>query len=207
MAEKEIETVSKGKTWWWLLLGVAVIMIAILLFFRFHRQTGTVPTLIVETPQKLSASQREEFSLDVTITDLGDALYPAVSMGIAFDPSRLEFLGLDEGNVFVLSSETKVGGQLPNWNCNVQASNDRGQINIMYLDITGGKHAFSKDLLEGEEGVLLRLRFRLRGTVSPGNVLDLSIEDAVFAATDETRSLAITNHTLVAKNGRLVIGE
>ncbi len=207
MAEEEYKTVSKRKKWPWFLFGAVVLLVATGLFFLFPEETPGVPVLTIETPQKLSASQKEEFTLDVGISDLGEALYPAMSMCIGFDPSRLEFLGLKEGNVLILNSESKTGQQLPTWSCNVQASNDLGQINIMYLDMTGGKYAFSKELLEGEEHVLLRLCFRLRGSVRSGDVLDLSIEDAVFAATDEFQSLAMTNDTLVTKNGRLVIGE
>ena len=165
------------------------------------------PTLIVETPQKLSLSQTEEFTLDVTISQLGDTRYPAASMRIAFDSSKLEFLGLEEGNVFILSDENQNGRQLPEWSCNIQNSNDTGFINIMYLDMTGGRNVFTKDLLSDKDNVILRLKFRLRGSVRAGDVLDLIVEDAVFAASDEAQSLAMTTSTLKVKNGRLVIGE
>ena len=165
------------------------------------------PTLIVETPQKLSLSQTKEFTLDVTISQLGDTRYPAASMRIAFDSSKLEFLGLEEGNVFILSDENQTGRQLPEWSCNIQNSNDTGFINIMYLDMTGGRNAFTKDLLSDKDNVILRLKFRLRGSVRAGDVLDLIVEDAVFAASDEAQSLAMTTSTLKVKNGRLVIGE
>ena len=89
----------------------------------------------------------------------------------------------------------------------MQNSNDTGRINIMYLDMTGGKNAFSKELLADDYNVVLRLKFRLRGSVRPGDVLDLIVEDAVFAASDEAQSLAMTTDTLKVKNGRLVMGE
>ena len=89
----------------------------------------------------------------------------------------------------------------------MQNSNDAGSINIMYLDMTGGKNAFTKELLADDYNVVLRLKFRLRGSARPGDVLDLIVEDAVFAASDETQSLAMTTDTLKVKNGRLVIGE
>ena len=89
----------------------------------------------------------------------------------------------------------------------MQNSNDTGRINIMYLDMTGGKNAFSKELLAEDYNVVLRLKFRLRGSVRAGDVLDLIVEDAVFAASDETKSLAMTTDTLKTRNGRLVIGE
>ena len=196
------------KRWPWI-IGICVVIVAVvLLLVRCDGDSiSGVPTLIVETPQKLSASQTKEFTLDVTVSALGDARYPAMSMSITFDSSRLEFLGVEEGNIFILSDENSSGQKLPDWSCNVQNSNDTGRINIMYLDMTGGKNAFSKELLAEDYNVVLRLKFRLRGSVRPGDVLDLILEDAVFAASDETQSLAMTTDTLKVKNGRLVIGE
>jgi hypothetical protein len=143
--------------------------------------------------------------LDVTLSALGDARYPAMSMSLSFDASRLEFLGVEEGNVFIRDDANS--RKLPDWSCNVQNSNDTGLINIMYLDMTGGRNAFTKELLDEACNVLLRLKFRLRGSVRAGDVLDLIVEDAVFAASDEAQSLAMTTDTLKVKNGKLVIGE
>ena len=199
---------KKRKKWPWILaVCLALIAAAALYYFYFYQGNSGTPTFIVETPQKLSVSQTEDFTLDVTVSDLGDTRYPAMSMSISFDSSRLEFLGVEEGNIFILSDENSTGQQLPNWSCNVQNSNDTGLINIMYLDMTGGRNAFTKDLLEDDYNVVLRLKFRLRGSVRPGDVLDLIVEDAVFAASDETQSLAMIRDTLKVKNGRLVIGE
>ena len=199
---------KKRKKWPWILvICLLLIATATLYYFYFYQGDSGTPTLVVETPQKLSVSQTEDFTLDVTVSDLGDARYPAMSMSIAFDSSRLEFLGVEEGNIFILSDENSTGQQLPDWSCNVQSSNDTGLINIMYLDMTGGRNAFTKDLLADDYNVVLRLKFRLRGSVRPGDVLDLIVEDAVFAASDETQSLAMNRDTLKIKNGRLVIGE
>ena len=198
-------TKAKKKLPW--MAGICLALIAAAAcWFYFGQGASGKPTLIVETPQKLSASQREEFALDVTVSDLGEVRYPAMSMSISFDPSRLEFMGVEEGNVFILSDESSSGQQLPNWNCNVKNSNDTGMINIMYLDMTGGRNAFSRELLAEEYNVVLRLSFRLRGSARSGDVLDLIVEDAVFAASDENQSLAMTTDTLKVKNGRLVIG-
>ena len=196
------------KRWPWLAGGCVLIAAIVLLLVRCGGEPAVgEPTLTVETPQKLSVSQKDEFTLDVTISSLGDARYPAMSMSIAFDASRLEFLGVEEGNIFILSDENSTGQQLPDWSYNVGSSNDTGLINIMYLDMTGGRNAFTKELLADDYNVVLRLKFRLRGSVRPGDVLDLIVEDAVFAASDETQSLAMTRDTLKVKNGRLVIGE
>jgi len=196
------------KRWPWIVSACILIAIVVLLLVRYGSDpVSGEPTLIVETPQKLSASQTQGFTLDVTVSALGEAHYPAMSMSVSFDSSRLEFLGVEEGNIFILSDENSTGQQLPDWSCNVQNSNDTGRINIMYLDMTGGKNAFSKELLAEDYNVVLRLKFRLRGSVRPGDVIDLIVEDAVFAASDETQSLAMTTDTLKVKNGRLVIGE
>ena len=203
MMEKIKEFARKRCAW---IVGFSVLVATVLLLTQCNGSRGT-PTLIVETPQKLSVSQTKEFALDVTISELGEVRYPAMSMSVSFDSSRLEFLGVEEGNVFILSDENSSGQQLPDWSCNVQNSNDTGLINIMYLDMTGGRNAFSKDLLADDYNVVLRLKFRLRGSVRSGDVLDLIVEDAVFAASDETQSLAMTRDTLKVKNGRLVIGE
>ena len=167
------------------------------------------PTLTVESPQKIHLSETEEFTLDVSISSLGDALYPAASMSIKFDPAHLEFLGVKEGNVFVYDSALSgsLVGKLPQWSCNIEQSNKSGIINIMYLDLSGGREAFSKELLAEDDNVVLRLSFRLRGSARAGDVYELSVQDAVFAASDEAESLAVTRNTLKTKNSRIVIGE
>ena len=196
------------KRWLWIVSICAMITIAaLLLVLCGNDPAAKAPVLMVETPQKLSLANTEEFTLDVTISDLGDARYPAMSMRIPFDASRLEFLGVEEGNIFILSDENSTGQKLPDWSCNVENCNETGLINVMYLDMTGGKNAFTKALLAEDYNVVIRLKFRLRGSVRAGDVLDLIVEDAVFAASNETQSLAMTTDTLKVKNGRLVIGE
>ena len=190
-----------------LLIGAILILLLILLLVlaRCSGIGSKTPILTVETPQKLSVSQTDTFTLDVTVSELGDALYPAMSMSLRFDPSCLEFLGIKEGNVFV--TDSKVGRKLPQWSCNPEQCNKTGLINIMYLDLTGGKEAFTQSLLAEEDNVVLRLSFRLRGSARAGDVFDLAVEDAVFAASDESRSLAMTQGTLKVKNGKIVVGD
>lgn len=196
------------------IIGGVVFVLELLLFgfLLFHKKADDnmeLPTLIVETPQKLSISETENFVLDVSISSFGDALYPAASMSISFDSSRLEFLGVEEGNVFIRNEESNgvVQQILPVWSYNTAVCNESGKINLMYLDLTGGKNAFCKEMLAEENNVVLRLRFRLRGSVRAGDVCDLIIEDAVFAASEESQSLAVTMDTLKVKNGKIVIGD
>ena len=195
------------KRWPWMLVFTALIVTLIFLLMQCDGQQSGMPTLTVETPQKLPIDETTEFTLDVTISSLEDALYPAMSVSIAFDASRLDFLGVEEGNVFVFDTENSTGQQLPQWSYDVVSSNASGKINIMYLDLTGGKHAFSKDLLAEDDNVVLRLRFRLKGSVRAGDMINLIVEDAVFAASNEEESLAMTRDTLRVRNGQIVIGE
>ena len=193
------------------LIIVIVVAVSVLAFGALALLSGGkggvlgAPTLTVETPQKCSAW--EEITLNVTIDHMGEALYPAASISIRFDPACLEFLGVEEGNVFILDGENTSGRQLPQWSCNTAACNESGLINIMYLDMTGGRYAFSRELLAEEDNVVLRLTFRVRGSVRTGDVLDLIVEDAVFAASEEKDSLAMTRNTLRVRNSRIVIGE
>ena len=190
-----------------MLMGGILILLLILsmILARCSGIGGNPPVLTVETPQKLSASQTDTFTLDVTVSELGDTLYPAMSMSLRFDPSCLEFLGVEEGNVFV--TDLQVGRALPQWSCSPDQCNKTGKINIMYLDLTGGKAAFTQELLSGEEDVVLRLAFRLRGSARSGDVYDLILEDAVFAASDESQSLSMIQGTMKTKNGKIVVGD
>ena len=189
-------------------IGVLVIALLITVFLLVGKDKLMVtPVLTIETPQKISVSETDEFTLDVTISSLGEVIYPAASMSISFDSSRLEFIGVEEGNVFIRSDENEVQQTLPEWSVNPDQCNKTGKINIMYLDITGGKNAFSKELLAEDDNVVLRLKFRLRGSMRSGDVCDLIFEDAVFASSDETKSLAMTTGTLKVKNGKIVAGE
>ena len=185
--------------------GILILLLTLSLILARCSGSSPLPTLTVETPQKLSASLTDTFTLDVTISELGETLYPAMSMSLRFDPSCLEFLGIEEGNVFVTDSH--VGRKLPQWSCNPEQCNKTGLINIMYLDLTGGKEAFTQSLLAEEYNVVLRLSFRLRGSARAGDVFDLIVEDAVFAASDESQSLAMNQGTLKVKNGKIVVGD
>lgn len=208
MSKRPMNPKTKKKLFIGIGTGVLLLLLILfLLFMHLDKITGGTPTLTIETPQKISKSEAEEFTLDVTISSFGEAIYPAASMSISFDSSRLEFIGVEEGNVFIRNDEGDVPQKLPNWSCNPEQCNKSGKINIMYLDTTGGKNAFSKELLAEEDNVVLRLKFRLRGSVRSGDICDLIFDDAVFAASDETQSLAMTTDTLNVRDGKIVIGE
>lgn len=195
-----------------IIIGVAIALCCIR-HFNANRTEETVvsgsPTLIVETPPKISISENDVFTIELLITELGKAYYPAASFSIGFDASRMEFMGVQEGNVFVRNdaSDTEMRQKLPEWSCNTQQSNKSGIINIMYLDMTGGKNAFCQELLDEEDNVVLRLAFRLRGSARSGDIYSLVVKDAIFAASDETQSLSVMQDTLKIKEGKIVVGD
>lgn len=203
-----------------LLLIVIGVLVAVLPIEKVHQEIGAVseveqvieedipPTLIVET-QKVSLSEETPFSIKVLITSLGEAYYPAASMSISFDASRLEFLGVKEGNVFIRNeaADSNIKQQLPKWSYNVAQCNKSGVINIMYLDTTGGKNSFCQELLSEENNILLKLEFCLRGSARKDDIYDLIVEDAVFAASDEALSLSVVQDTLQIRDGKIVVGE
>lgn len=202
----------------WILVGIAIVIVISVVVLCIHiggwmwggkNVNLGKPILIVETPQKISISEKDAFVLDVLITELGEAWYPAASFSIGFDASHLEFMGVQEGNVFVRNDTLEMGirQKLPDWSCNTEQCNESGIINIMYLDMTGGKNAFGSEMLTEDDNVVLRLSFRLRGSAKVGDIYDLIVEDAVFAASDETQSLSVIQGTLKTKDGRIIIGE
>lgn len=200
---------SKKKTIIIVLLVLLALAVLALFLFRDGGALSLAPAVTIETPNKMSQSDRDEFTLDVTLSDLRDGLYPAASFSINFDSNKLEFLELEEGNVLV-PCEKKANGavtELPGWGVNVGRSNEIGQINVMYIDLSGGRRAFSKDLLPDGDRVLFRLKFKLRGSVQSGDIIEISFADAVFAASDEKDSLASTKNTLKTRSGRVVIGD
>ena len=208
MSKRPMNPKTKKKLFIGIGIGVLLLLLILfLLFMNWDKIVSGTPTLTIETPQKINLSETEEFTLDVTVSTLGEAIYPAASMSIAFDSSHLEFINVEEGNVFIRNDEGDISKKLPNWSCNPEQCNKSGKINIMYLDTTGGKNAFSKVFLAEGDNVVLRLKFRLRGSVREGDVYDLVFEDAVFAASDETESLAMTRDTLKVRNSKIVIGE
>lgn len=207
MRERKVNVKTKKKLFISIGIGIGLLLIVVLLFVNRDKIANRYPTLTIETPQKIRMSETDEFTLDMSISAFGEAIYPAASMSISFDSSRLEFVGVEEGNVFVHNKGNDVAQKLPEWSCNPEQCNKMGKINIMYLDTTGGKNAFSKEVLAEEDNVVLRLKFRLRGSVREGDVCDLIFEDAVFAASDENQSLAMTKNTLKVRNGKIVIGE
>ena len=200
------EAQSKRKKRLWPVIGiVSAILVAVILWLCLSRGglVSPSPTLKIESPQKRAFGDSAPFTVDVTLSALGEALYPAASLSVDFDRSRLEFLGVEEGNLPVTDGAS--GEMLPAWSVDPEQCNKSGIIRIMYLDMTGGKYAFSEKLVDGTDNVVLRLSFRLRGSARRGDVYELNVADAVFAANEEAESLASIRGTLKTVNGRIAV--
>lgn len=202
--DKEIQ--PKRKKWLWPVIGIAAAIVSILLWLCLSRNSPLAPspTLKLESPQKRTFGDSAPFTVDVTLSGLGEALYPAASLSVDFDRSRLEFLGIEEGNLLVSDGDSS-GGKLPEWSVDPEQCNKTGIIRIMYLDMTGGRYAFSEKLADRAGNVVLRLSFRLRGSARRGDVYELNVADAVFAANEEAESLSSAQGTLRTVNGRIAV--
>lgn len=190
-----------------LILAIIAIIVILLGNKKPNVPSGGDPVLIKENAvlkiADTTAEGREtEVICDVTLSGLEDELYPAASFVIDFDKTKLEFISVDEGNILIPSD---TGEELPKWSFNVDKANEEGQIKTMYLDITGGMKAFSDEYIP-ENGILFRLRFRVRGGAEIGEEIPLVFSDAVFAANDESKSLSMTSGTLKANGGFIKIG-
>ncbi|MBQ9862579.1 MAG: hypothetical protein IJM28_01585, partial [Lachnospiraceae bacterium] len=178
-------------------LAVLAVAIIIIIFTNRNSQTAKVgkfftgPAVFIEIPDKMDKKDRSEFELGFFVTKLGKDIYPAASFSISFDPSKLEFLGLEEGNVLILDSDSPTGENLPEWNVDVETSNKTGLINVMYLDISGKDKGFSQDKLYDDDNSLFYLKFKLRGSVREKEMYELSFKDAVFACEDDSKSLSM----------------
>ena len=192
-------------------LAVLAVAIIIIIFTNRNSQTAKVgnlftgPAVFIEIPDKMGEKNREEFDLAVYVTKLSSDVYPAASFSISFDPSKMEFLGLEEGNVLIEDTDLPGGTNLPDWNVDVESSNKTGNINIMYLDFSGKEKGFKQELLYDSDNVLFYLKFKLRGSVRKNEMYDISFKDAVFACEEDEKSLSMLNKKLKTKDSKVVI--
>ncbi len=194
--------ISKTKKIVCICTGIVIIAVCVTMFFLLSHKDDknkstvrTSPTVTIETPEKVD---NDNFSVDVTLSSLGDSIYPAVSMCIDFDSEYLEFHGITNGNVRVM------GDTVPEWNVDTGYSNETGKINIMYLDVSGGKYAFSDSLLNDNDNILFTLDFSIKDNAQSDNTYEFDIEDAVFATENSENSLAVNSGTLKTQNVKFI---
>ena len=192
-----------------LLLGLACLAVLATAVVIFASSPSSEPTasseqellasVTLETPAPVASTSREEIVIDVVVNELPDREYPAASLSIHFDNDRLEFVGVRHGTMVTRGP----GGDysVPAWSNDVTAANEYGIINIMYLDLTAGEHPY----VITDEDLLLSLVFRLTDGLQSGDVLHVTLEDAVFATLDEAYSVTMMDGHLRGFNAQIIV--
>lgn len=139
----------------------------------------------------LSKNNKNTFKLKLKMSQTPSNIYSSASFSISFDKNKVEFVDIEKGDILTYSSNS------PSWEYDVKASNKRGQVNIMYLDSTGGKESFtSKSIVEERKNNILILEFKLKDDVESGDNISFKIKDAVFATVNGDKD----NSSLSTKN-------
>lgn len=194
--------------------GAVLLVAAIALLILF--QNGVLdelfaPSITLMSPSPVSASNRDEIVIDVVLSDLPDKIYPAASLSVEFDKNKLEFVGVKQGTMMTLgdSTEDKKTYNIPIWESDTPVSNQLGEINTMYLDITGGKFAYVREgFHKKDKDILLRLIFRLRDSAQAGEIYHITVKDVVIATVggaENRTSLATSLRTLKAYPAKIVV--
>jgi hypothetical protein len=87
------------------------------------------------------------------------------------------------------------------WNFDTDASNRFGQINVMHLDMTGGNQPF----VITDDQILMRLVFRLKDTVSSGEVHHLIFDDVTFATVNPDEAISTSSGNIRTNAGSIII--
>lgn len=193
MFSKLIELIKEKKK---IFITGAVIIAGVILCYVVTMNILT-PTLKLQSPdKKISSSYKEEIVIPATLSRLPDDSYPATSVSIKFDNSKLEFVDFTIGTMQTYNDYDETKGEEakfknPQWVYNVEIANQEGEINAMYLDTTAGKNAYSKNgFKRKEKDIPFKLVFKLKDSVIPNDKLIIDIEEAVFATvtgdTDKT---------------------
>lgn len=134
-----------------ILSGILLLLAAAAVLFWFHGKEllEGKPTLSFRVPDQIQAADREEFTVDVVLSELPDHLYPAASVAIQFDKNKLEFTGVKMGTMMIYddcvpTEQEQAPLAIPTWSCNPQLANRTGEIKAMYLDMTAEKKRLRK---------------------------------------------------------------
>lgn len=138
----------------------------------------------------LSINDKDTFKLKLKMSQIPSNIYSSASFSISFDKNKVEFIDIEKGDILTYSSNS------PTWEYDAKASNKRGQVNIMYLDSTGGKESFTSKSIAEEKNNILILEFKLKEDVESGENISFNIKDAVFATVNGDKD----NSSLSTKN-------
>ena len=169
------------------------------------------PSITLMSPAPVSADDRNEIVIDVVLSSLPDRVFPAASLSVEFDKNKLEFTGVKQGTMMTLgdSNGEKKTYNIPIWKSDIEVSNRLGEINTMYLDITGGKFAYIREgFNKNNKDILLRLTFRFRDSVQAGEIYNITVKDVVIATSggaEKRTSLATALRTLRAYPAKIAV--
>jgi hypothetical protein len=191
---------------------VAIAVAASLLLFRNGAfDTLFAPSLTLMSPAPVSASDRSEIIIDAVLSDLPDRVFPAASISVDFDPNKLEFVGVKQGTMMTLGGAkgNEQTWNIPIWESDAAASNRLGEVNTMYLDMTGGQFAYIREgFQKNDHDILVRLAFRLKDSAIAGDIYHITVKDAVIATVggaENNTSLATGKQTLKAYPAKIVV--
>lgn len=208
---KKFKNLSKKKKLICTAVLILIIVIASIFIIYKLRKELNKPALSLIPPKPIEYSSREEFVVDVKLSTLPHNLYPASSISVNFDNTKLEFTGVKIGTMMTYGDKRANGYSfdIPKWSCNTEVSNSKGEINAMYLDTTGGKYAYCSGGFDNDKkDIVLRLGFKLKDSAVSGDIYNLTFKDGVFAVIDGDKneeSLAMKMGTLKCNNCRIVV--
>ena len=181
MLEK-IKNASKKKK----IIAVVLILIAIIaivfLIFRVKKELDK-PVLSLIPPKPIESTSREEFVVNAQLSALPHNLYPAASISVSFDNTKLEFTGVKMGTMMTYGDK---------------------RANGYSFDVPQWSEGFDSD----KKNIVLRLGFKLKDSAIAGDSYNLTFKDGVFAVVDgdeSKESLAMKLGTLRTNNCRIVV--
>ncbi len=218
MAEKSTKTVygkreKKSKKGIVLIISAILVLAAVTtIMVIFFVQGGAKTSISLNTDTQLAEMSGEQFFIDVKVDGFPqEGHYPAASFSLNFDKTKLQFEGISVGNMTVsdeLNSQESL--EIPTWQCNTQLSNENGNINAMYIDMTAQDRSYrAQNFQEDTQDILVRLEFTLLNSASSGDDIKLEFVDAVLASVDENGAesgLSMVDGTLLAQSLSLRVG-
>lgn len=195
------------------IIALLLLLIGILLIIFFYRRNiKSAKTMVYLSSEDLSHGD-EYVTVDVQVSNLPDYLFPAVSTSVKFDNEALDLVEVVNGDMEVYENGETNSEMLivPDWTYDIQAANESGSANLMYLDMSGGNQAFNINGFEQEsKNTLFTLKFKLKNGKSSGDSLKFTIDEATLATVDDLTNdtgVSMVKGNLSAKNLSLKINQ
>ncbi len=164
------------------------------------------PTIYLDTKVNLVELSGEKFLVNVKLENFPeDGFYPATSFSLDFDKTKLQFNGIRVGNITVSDKDNSPESiEIPTWLCNTELSNQSGNINAMYMDMSAQDRSYRiHNFDEEKSNILLRLEFTLMDSAFANDEITLEFKDVSLAALDdngEDIGLSMNKDNLLVKN-------